>query len=182
MRTSDELPTTVDFHNVLVNYIEVSAEDENRSRRDSGRQKPAVPQAIFPPQVLPEEPVGPEASDIEESEEPEEPPEEEIALGDFRTLMPQALVELELDEDNPLYDQAVQIVQDMPAPPTLPMFLVKSILNGNMPVKDDNSVLGLPNYTVLNHLATSSIKNNVLATSVTTRYKRKVSSLSRLLI
>ena len=42
-------------------------------------------------------------------------------------------------------------------------------------MKDDNSVLTMPNHTVLNHLATSSIKNNVLAVSATTRYKRKVS-------
>jgi hypothetical protein len=35
-------------------------------------------------------------------------------------------------------------------------------------------VLIMPNHTVLNHLATSSIKNGVLATSGTTRYKRKV--------
>jgi len=53
------------------------------------------------------------------------------------------------------------------------MFLGKSILNGNMPHKDDASVLLMPNHTVLNHLATSSIKHGVLATSGTTRYKRK---------
>jgi hypothetical protein len=40
-------------------------------------------------------------------------------------------------------------------------------------MKDDSSLLNNPNHTVLNHLATSSIKNGVLATSVTTRYKRK---------
>ena len=54
------------------------------------------------------------------------------------------------------------------------MFLGKSLLNGNTPVKDDTSVLTLPNHTVLNHLMTSSVKNGVLATSVTTRYKKKV--------
>lgn len=47
-------------------------------------------------------------------------------------------------------------------------------MNGNLPVKDDSSVLALPNHTVLNHLMTSSVKNGVLATSVTTRYKKKV--------
>jgi hypothetical protein len=56
--------------------------------------------------------------------------------------------------------------------------LAKSILNGTTPHKDDASVLIMPNHTVLNHLATSSIKNGVLATSGTTRYKRKVTSLS----
>jgi len=46
--------------------------------------------------------------------------------------------------------------------------------SGTLPVKDDSSVLVIPNHTVLNHLATSSIKNNVLATSATTRYDQKV--------
>lgn len=67
-----------------------------------------------------------------------------------------------------------------PAPPSLPMFLNKSILNGATPMKDDSSVLVMPNHTVLNHLATSSIKNGVLATSATTRYKKKVSYVCNL--
>lgn len=41
-------------------------------------------------------------------------------------------------------------------------------------VKDDSSVLAFPNHTVLNHLMTSNVKNGVLATAVTTRYKKKV--------
>ena len=61
----------------------------------------------------------------------------------------------------------------MPPPPGLPGFLGKSILNGTTPMKDDSSVLNMPNHTVLNHLATSSIKDAVLATSVTTRYQNK---------
>ncbi|KAL9112699.1 MAG: hypothetical protein Q9227_003002 [Pyrenula ochraceoflavens] len=174
MRTSDELPTTVDFHNVLVNYLEVSAEDEARSRRDSGRQKLAIPQQIFPPQVLPEEEPETTRSQSGESEEIEEAPEEEIPSGDFRMLIPQALPDVDLEEGDPAYEQAVSVISDIPGPPTLPLFLGRSILNGNMPMKDDNSVLTLPNHTVLNHLATSSIRNGVLATSVTTRYKRKV--------
>ena len=56
------------------------------------------------------------------------------------------------------------------------MFLSKSVLNSATPMKDDASVLVLPNHTVLNHLATSSIKSGVLATSATTRYKNKVSA------
>ena len=175
MRTSDELPTTVDFYNVLVNYLEVSAEDDTRSRRDSGRQKPTAPQQFFPPQVLPEEEPEPQRSDSGDSEDVEEAPEEEIPSGDFRILVPQALPDLDLEEGDAAYEQAVSVIQDIPGPPTLPLFLGRSILNGNMPMKDDNSVLTLPNHTVLNHLATSSIRNGVLATSVTTRYKRKVS-------
>jgi hypothetical protein len=40
-------------------------------------------------------------------------------------------------------------------------------------MKDDSSVLTIPNHTVLNHLLTSSIRSGVLATSATTRYKKK---------
>lgn len=60
-------------------------------------------------------------------------------------------------------------------PPTLPLMLGKVILNSSSHLKDDNSVLGIPNHVVLNHLATSSIKNHVLAVSATTRYRKKVS-------
>lgn len=63
---------------------------------------------------------------------------------------------------------------DIPAPPSLPMMLQKVILNTNGAMKDDASVLGIPNHVVLNHLATSSIKQQVLAVSATTRYRKKV--------
>ena len=66
------------------------------------------------------------------------------------------------------------MTNNLPTPPTLPGFLGKSILNGTTPMKDDSSVLIHPNHTVLNHLATSSIKEGILATSATTRYKQKV--------
>jgi hypothetical protein len=183
MRASDNLPTAVDFTNHLVNYIEISADDVNRSRRES--EKGAVPPGIHPPQVIPEQAgAGKDESavdeDKEDKEEPEEP--EEIPTGDFRSIIPPFLLDLDKDEDSASYQQAVNIIGDAPTPPSLPLFLGKSILNGTTPMKDDSSLLNNPNHTVLNHLATSSIKNGVLATSVTTRYKRKVSSpLSRTL-
>lgn len=43
------------------------------------------------------------------------------------------------------------------------------------PIGDDNSVLPLPSHSVVNHLATSAIRNGVLAVATTTRYKAKVS-------
>ena len=70
--------------------------------------------------------------------------------------------------------RATKAARILPKPPTLPMFLGKSILNTTTPKNDDASVLTMPNHTVLNHLATSSIRSGVLATSGTTRYKRKV--------
>lgn len=169
MRASDNLPTAVDFTNHLVNYIEVSPDDVHRSHG-----KVTVPPGIHPPQVLPDllrtETI---EDNVKESVENEEP-EEEIPLGDFRRIIPQFLVDLDKEEEDPAYQQAANVIGDASAPPSLPLFLGKSILNGTTPMKDDSSVLNYPNHTVLNHLATSSIKNGVLATSVTTRYKRKV--------
>lgn len=176
MVPSPDLPTTVDIHNVLVNYIEVVADEPPRGRRESGQRAKAIPLDLYhPPIVLPdEEELDSGEETPEREEEPSEPSDEEIPIGDFRQLMPQALTDMDLPEDNPKFRQAYNIINDTPGPPSLPLFLGKSILNGILPHKDDNSVLTLPNHTVLNHLATSSIKNGVLATSVTTRYKKKV--------
>ena len=76
--------------------------------------------------------------------------------------------------DDERYRRASKAIQHLSQPPSLPSFMTKSILNATTPQKDDASVLTMPNHTVLNHLATSSIRNGVLATSGTTRYKRKV--------
>lgn len=175
MRASDNLPTAVDFTNHLVNYIEISAGDGDRTRRAS--VKTAVPPGIHPPQAIPEDEGGDQVSSpIPDEAEKGEP--EEIPPGDFRNAIPQFLADLDKEEDSPEYQRAASIIGETPAPPSLPLFLGKSILNGTTPMKDDSSVLNYPNHTVLNHLATSSIKNGVLATSVTTRYKRKVSGFS----
>jgi 5'-AMP-activated protein kinase beta subunit, interaction domain/Glycogen recognition site of AMP-activated protein kinase len=179
MRASDDLPTAVDFTNHLVNYIEVSADEiqRQRSRRESDRTgKIAVPPGIHPPQVLPED-FPPDSAGESDGEPDQEEPEEEIPPGDFRNIIPQFLTDIDKDEDSMTCQRAVNVISDAPLPPSLPLFLGKSILNGTTPLKDDNSVLNYPNHTVLNHLATSSIKNGVLATSVTTRYKRKVGSI-----
>lgn len=178
MRASDDLPTAVDFTNHLVNYIEVVADDlqGQRSRRESERaMKAMVPAGVHPPQVLPETVTAQQAQDsLDKDEEPEEEPEEEIPLGNFRGIVPQFLVDIDREEEDAEYQRAANVIADATTPPILPLFLGRSILNGTTPMKDDNSVLNYPNHTVLNHLATSSIKNGVLATSVTTRYKRKV--------
>jgi hypothetical protein len=87
------------------------------------------------------------------------------------------LIDIDREDEDAEYQRAANVIADATTPPILPLFLGRSILNGTTPMKDDNSVLNYPNHTVLNHLATSSIKNGVLATSVTTRYKRKVTPL-----
>jgi hypothetical protein len=168
MVTSEDLPTAVDFNNVLVNYVEISIDDIAKSRRGS---KSGPLQAVSST----EDTDKTTSADDDEDTEPEEIVEEEIPLGDFRQIIPQALLDIDLPEDDPRYQLAARVISDGVGPPTLPLFLSRSILNGAVMVKDDSSVLPLPNHTVLNHLMTSSVRNGVLSTSVTTRYKKKVS-------
>ncbi|KAF7712683.1 Snf1 kinase complex beta-subunit Gal83 [Penicillium ucsense] len=162
MRASDTLPTAVDFTNHLVNYIEISADD----RFDS-----------ITPGIQASQTVSDNVKDGNNDESTDEPQnkeiEEEVPPGNFGRAIPQFLADLDKEEESTAYIQAANVISDTPTPPSLPLFLGKSILNSNTPTKDDSSVLNYPNHTVLNHLATSSIKNGVLATSVTTRYKRK---------
>lgn len=174
MRASDNLPTAVDFTNHLVNYIEISADD---ARRDVDKEKSHVTSGNGTPQTLPDTSKEGQPDDATGDPTKKEDAEEEIPPGDFGSAIPQFLADLDKEEDSPAYIQAANVIGDTPTPPSLPLFLGKSILNSTTPTKDDSSVLNYPNHTVLNHLATSSIKNGVLATSVTTRYKRKVGSL-----
>merc|ERR1711939_544523 len=141
MQCSKHIPTTVDFGNNLVNYIEVSADD---IPQEGDPQAPKTPRTkpVLPP-------------------------------GRYSSQVPQYLVDLDKAEETSAYQYAAAAIEKLPTPPSLPGFLGKPILNAATPMKDDNSVLTMPNHTVLNHLATSSIKNNVLAVSATTRYKRK---------
>lgn len=67
----------------------------------------------------------------------------------------------------------VFVSSDFVTPPQLPPHLESVILNSNSNEKDNNSVLPIPNHVVLNHLATTSIKHNVLAVATVSRYSRK---------
>lgn len=175
MQCSKNLPTTVDFGNNLVNYIEVSADDI-----------PKPPPAPADPSIVPSTVAGsqpqdpPETNENKPSEEDRrtpKPPKTKPVLppGRYSSQIPQYLLDLDKAEDSAAYQHAAAAIEKLPTPPSLPGFLGKPILNAATPMKDDNSVLTMPNHTVLNHLATSSIKNNILAVSATTRYKRKVS-------
>jgi len=168
MVTSPDLPTAVDFNNFLVNYLEIATEDIAKPRRESAQ--PGSKSAALAPV---EHEQGRSGDQTPEDFDMEEPQAEEVPIGDFRQLVPQALLDVEFSDQDQRYQDACRVIQEFPPPPTLPLFLSRSILNGILPVKDDNSVLTLPNHTVLNHLMTSSVKNGVLATSVTTRYKKK---------
>ncbi|EON66009.1 hypothetical protein W97_05252 [Coniosporium apollinis CBS 100218] len=195
MMLSNELPTTVDYTNVLMNYLEVAPEPpaakpsepvpipsrHESSEAEARSSSTVVPPGVFPPQVLPPtpeirptEPTAPptpirSSASAASGGAPLEPTNPKR----YTQTMPAFLLDLDAPEDSHRFQRASAVLASLPTPPSLPMFLNKSILNGNTPMKDDNSVLVMPNHTVLNHLATSSIKSNVLATSATTRYKRK---------
>lgn len=156
MQTSPDLPTTVDFGNNLVNYIEVSPDDVPKPNQTG---------------------AGKEGADENEATTEEQKPlrgRSVLPPESYVRQIPKYLVDFDQTDDSPAYQYAWSAIEKLPTPPSLPGFLSKPILNAAAPIKDDNSVLTLPNHTVLNHLATSSIKNNVLAVSATTRYKNKV--------
>lgn len=170
MQLSNELPTAVDYTNILVNYVEVSADDIPKESREEEK----VAQGFHPPQVLHE---GTEAKDHAPDSVGKTQPvegEQKVEPVFWGKVVPKYLHDVDLPEQSKRYQRAARGVSDFSTPPGLPLFLGKSILNGTTPMKDDSSVLNMPNHTVLNHLATSSIKHDVLATSITTRYKRKV--------
>ncbi|KAG5949938.1 hypothetical protein E4U53_005623 [Claviceps sorghi] len=160
MQTSPDLPTTVDFGNNLVNYIEVNPEAVLKAKPDPGLFT-ADPDADT------------SATDAQAKEPPRSKGKPAPALDSYASDVPQYLVDFDQPEDSPAYRNAVNAIETLANPPSLPGFLGKPILNAATLMKDDNSVLNMPNHTVLNHLATSSIKNNVLAVSATTRYHNK---------
>lgn len=171
METSMHLPTTVDFGNNLVNYIEVSGEETPARNITLGA---TPPKSATEAQALPSR--QPSNSELEAAAKqpqtkPILPPER------FSGMIPQYLADFDQPEDSRAYQLSVGALDKLPTPPALPGFLSKPIMNANALIKDDNSVLNMPNHTILNHLATSSIKNNVLAVSATTRYRNKVSHL-----
>lgn len=133
------------------------------------------------PKVAPQQQKEPASTDTLASNLQKQPQTAPIAIGPtkrYHQEIPQFLLDIEAEDDQNVYPRAAALISTLPEPPSLPMFLGKSVLNGATPMKDDASVLVMPNHTVLNHLATSSIKNKVLATSATTRYKKKVSDLA----
>jgi hypothetical protein len=162
MQTSPDLPTTVDFGNNLVNYIEVSP-DELRQQKQAQASTPKS-----------DNDKQPSRSASQSKEQPKTPKGKPVLPPEsYRSQIPQYLLDYDQAEDSPAYQNALGAIDKLATPPALPGFLAKPILNAATLMKDDNSVLNMPNHTVLNHLATSSIKNNVLAVSATTRYRNK---------
>lgn len=227
MVTSDDLPTTVDYTNILVNYIEVvaplpsaaqkqppaaaepmpipgaavtsgqaTATGEPAARPLDIRTAARAPETAVDLSSTLEETIAPELTQAStdpaqpaqpspittpqpqppalESKPTPAPVKQKLPRPQYTNQIPPFLLDLERNNSEDQFQRAKLVEGQLPQPPTLPMFLGKSILNATTPHKDDASVLTMPNHTVINHLATSSIKSGVLATSGTTRYKRKV--------
>lgn len=135
MKTSPDIPTAVDFNNFLVNYVEISSDDirPRNDRRESllGTQK-EPPKAISPRTDVDKQlgdgttptaekdlsgTVTPgEGNEYDEDEEAEIPPEE-ILPGDYRQLMPQALVDIDLPEGDERCKIASRVIGDAGQPP-----------------------------------------------------------------
>jgi hypothetical protein len=164
MQTSPDLPTTVDFGNNLVNYIEVSGDDP--MVRDLNIE-PGVPKAEDAQKLPSRQP-----SNVGEGDHAKK--RVIVPAGAFSGKLPRYLEDFDQPEESIAYRASAAALEKLPSPPALPGFLSKPIMNNTTLIKDDNSVLNMPNHTVLNHLATCSIRNNVLALSATTRYKDKV--------
>lgn len=206
MRPSDEYPTTVDYTNALMNYLEIMPQPpgpaepmpipgagatQTATRTAGSADVPSGTQAsetgnelsstlhetIVPTPASASAGQPAPAPDAQtQDQQPPKPPKKKLPRPKYTNEIPEMLLHLDLynNPDDERYQRASKAMQNLPTPPTLPMFMQKSILNATTPVKDDASVLTMPNHTVLNHLATSSIRSGVLATSGTTRYKRKV--------
>ncbi|BFZ61466.1 galactose metabolism-related protein [Saitoella coloradoensis] len=173
-KLSNELQTATDSSGNLLNYIEVTQKDLN-AVRNAGKQpsdqlhKPRRPRKEKYTSDIPAffqeafDASQRAAAEADASPEPSSPPAtttthtESISQGSPSSS--HSSITSEQDAD--------------PTPPSLPPHLEKVILNTNSYLKEDASVLPNPNHVVLNHLAASSIKNNVLATSATVRYHRK---------
>lgn len=169
MQTSPDLPTTVDFGNNLVNYIEVSGDAP--AVRELNIEK-AVPKDEDAHNLPSRQPSTVALPGTEKGK-----PKTRIIVPveEFTGKLPRYLEDFDQPEESRQYRASAAAMEKLPAPPALPGFLGKPILNNTTLIKDDNSVLNMPNHTVLNHLATCSIRNNVLALSATTRYKDKAS-------
>lgn len=202
LRTSDTLPTAVDSTGILVNYLEVNADDMLTVPLE---RQPSADRAEGPPPDQQPSTASGDHKELDSSPHQQPHPQQHhgqshthstLSSHDqftfirprpqrFTDVIPAYLRDFEENQDryvvsgsmvhsqHDLGEQSGDLIKVAP-PPTLPLMLGKVILNSSSHLKDDNSVLATPNHVVLNHLATSSIKNHVLAVSATTRYKKKV--------
>lgn len=186
LRCSDILPSATDSMGNLVNYIEVGvSEDEDESMEPLSRQNAQSQVAMDYEQQTPPPGLGDKPSNVNmgnydggvADDEDEDAALSGSGYSRFTEELPQE-PEYTFSSDIPsvFTDQEVMeqfVASDFVSPPSLPPHLESVILNSNSSEKDNNSVLPIPNHVVLNHLATTSIKHNVLAVASISRYSRK---------
>jgi len=182
MVLSLNLPTAVDFTNSLVNYLEVvpgevpvtsGGEPYVPPHLDQGATQPIPVQrpqdgkrsseGSHPPMAVPPTPeLNPVAGPSSVPAQASAPATANLPIHlvperRYTKQRPQFFIDVDADADTAEdssedYWRSAELTRHLPTPPN-------------------------PNHTVLNHLATSSIKGGVIATSMTTRYGRKVSDL-----
>ncbi|ORZ03884.1 5'-AMP-activated protein kinase beta subunit, interation domain-domain-containing protein [Syncephalastrum racemosum] len=151
-KCSNEMETATDPDGNLVNYLQVMNEDDEFADEfgDSRTEPDTSSRASSPTEEY--------TSEI---------PADLLALA-------AALAE---DESGAMTDAGRQAAaeweQTHAQPPALPPHLDKVLLNHQSVSEEDNSVLPEPNHVTLNHLYACSIKDNVMALSTTTRYRKK---------
>lgn len=190
LRCSDYMPSATDSMGNLVNYIEVgmdlgddtdiSMEPLHRTVSNYEEQRKVQDGNYQQDQRYLEEQH--QQDQLRQQVDTEMSIEDDDLDGDGRYERfheePPAEPEYNFTNEIPLEftDPAVMdqfVASDYVTPPQLPPHLENVILNSNSNEKDNNSVLPIPNHVVLNHLATASIKHNVLAVASISRYERK---------
>ncbi|KAI9273042.1 hypothetical protein BDA99DRAFT_533867 [Phascolomyces articulosus] len=152
-KCSNEMETATDPDGNLVNYLQVVDENED-SIEELGGGNDSINQDA------------PSRSSTPTSEYTSEIPPDLLALAQSLSTE---------DGEGSSGDQSnITGEWDQQQPPSLPPHLEKVLLNSQNLSDEDNSVLPEPNHVTLNHLYASSIKDNVMALSTTTRYRKKV--------
>lgn len=156
LKCADDISTATDSSGFLVNYLDVDNDDSDGLPASGSEENiPLCREGDLN--------KGDQHNDDEVTqyvdEIPVPPPLE------YTNQIPQMFLTLDVAE--------LDIPESQATPPHLPPHLDTVILNTNSNEKDDSSVLPAPNHVVLNHLATSSIKHNVLAVASVNRYGKK---------
>lgn len=90
---------------------------------------------------------------------------------EYHSIIPRELLLISGEAQD---DERAALERNLPVPPTLPPHLETVLLNTKTVTDEDNSVLPVPNHVTLNHLYACSIKDQVMALSTTTRFRKKV--------
>lgn len=198
VRCSNNLPKATEANGNFVNWFEVVRSDGEQARRMLV-SKPAQHYSGKVSHNSEEDYFGPMADSVLELGPSHTVTDNEYRKITEPILTPVPRKKVEYTSEIPAiytetddFDQRVTDLstflkmKKIPEPPLLPPYLNNVLLNkrdgrhgtsprntpGSNPTNDSN-VLGVPNHVILNHLITTSIKNNVLAVACINRYAGK---------